>query len=112
MHIELVEFLGEHDHMHLLVNYPPKVAVSALVNRLKDASSQIIRQKNHPAIHKNCGAVLFDCHRILLEPLGVLQSASLAIHKSVGEANLRAEKKLYELCTIFHCPEQRGLSRT
>jgi len=29
---ELVEFDGEDDHVHLLVNYPPKVAVSALVN--------------------------------------------------------------------------------
>ena len=29
---ELVEFDGEDDHVHLLVNYPPKVAVSNLVN--------------------------------------------------------------------------------
>ena len=28
---ERVEFDGEEDHVHLLVNYPPKVAVSALV---------------------------------------------------------------------------------
>ncbi len=32
---ELVEFDGEDDHVHLLVNYPSKVAVSALVNSLK-----------------------------------------------------------------------------
>jgi putative transposase len=30
---------GEDDHVHLLVNYPPKVAVSALVNSLKGVSS-------------------------------------------------------------------------
>ena len=29
---ELVAFDGEDDHVHLLVNYPPKVAVSNLVN--------------------------------------------------------------------------------
>ena len=29
---ELVEFDGEDDHVHLLVNYPPKVSVSILVN--------------------------------------------------------------------------------
>ena len=45
----LVEFDGEHDHVHLLVNYPPKVAVSSLVNSLKGASSRILRTK-HPAI--------------------------------------------------------------
>ena len=32
---ELIEFDGEHDHVHLLVNYPPKVAISSLVNSLK-----------------------------------------------------------------------------
>ena len=32
---QLVEFDGEDDPVHLLVNYPPKVALSALVNSLK-----------------------------------------------------------------------------
>lgn len=32
---ELVEFNGEHNHVHLLVNYPPKVTVTRLVNSLK-----------------------------------------------------------------------------
>jgi hypothetical protein len=32
---ELIEMDGEDDHVHLLVNYPPKVAVSVLVNSLK-----------------------------------------------------------------------------
>ncbi len=49
---ELVEFDGEHDHVHLLVNYPPKVAVSNLVNSLKGVSSRMIRQKNYPSIRK------------------------------------------------------------
>lgn len=32
---ELTEFDGERDHVHLLINYPPKCAVSKLVNSLK-----------------------------------------------------------------------------
>lgn len=48
----LVEFDGEDDHVHLLVNYPPKVSVSALVNSLKGVSSRMIRQKNYPSIRK------------------------------------------------------------
>ena len=47
---ELVEFDGEEDHVHLLVNYPPKVAVSTLVNSLKGVSSRMIRQKRYPSI--------------------------------------------------------------
>ena len=41
----LVEVDGEDDHVHLLVNYPPKVALSKLVNSLKGASSRIMRRK-------------------------------------------------------------------
>jgi len=48
---ELVEMNGEHDHVHLLVHYPPKVAVSALVNSLKGASSRVLR-KRYPEIAK------------------------------------------------------------
>lgn len=49
---ELVEFDGEDDHVHLLVNYPPKVSVSKLVNSLKGVSSFLIRKKNYPSIKK------------------------------------------------------------
>lgn len=49
---ELVEFDGEDDHVHLLVNYPPKVAVSKLVNSLKGVSSLLIRKKDYPSVKK------------------------------------------------------------
>ena len=49
---ELLEFDGEDDHVHLLVNYPPKVAVSKLVNSLKGVSSLLIRKKEYPSIKK------------------------------------------------------------
>ena len=35
---ELVEMDGGSDHVHLLVHYPPKVAVSRLVNSLRGVS--------------------------------------------------------------------------
>lgn len=40
----LSEFNGESDHVHLLVNYPPKVTVSGLVNSLKGVSARRLRQ--------------------------------------------------------------------
>lgn len=49
---ELVEFNGEQDHVHLLVNYPPKVSVSSLVNSLKGVSSRMIRKNNYPSIDR------------------------------------------------------------
>lgn len=38
--------------VHLLVNYPPKVSVSSLVNSLKGVSSRLVRKKNYPSIQK------------------------------------------------------------
>ena len=49
---ELQAFEGERDHVHLLVVYPPKVAVSKLVNSLKGASSRLLR-KDVPAIARH-----------------------------------------------------------
>ncbi|GAA2389640.1 IS200/IS605 family transposase [Nonomuraea africana] len=42
---ELVEFNGEHDHVHLLVGFPPKVALSTLVNSLKGVSARYLRKE-------------------------------------------------------------------
>jgi REP element-mobilizing transposase RayT len=42
---DLHEFGGEDDHVRLLVEYPPKVPVSALVNSLKGVSSRRLRSE-------------------------------------------------------------------
>ncbi|GFG83268.1 IS200/IS605 family transposase [Mycobacterium paragordonae] len=42
---ELVEFNGEADHVHLLVSYPPTLAVSTLVQRLKGRTAHSIRRE-------------------------------------------------------------------
>ena len=42
----IIEFDGEEDHVHLLVEYPPKMAISVLVNNLKSTSSRQIRFLN------------------------------------------------------------------
>lgn len=48
----LVEFEGERDHVHLLIEYPPKVSVSKLVNSLKGVSSRLLRRKGYLSIQK------------------------------------------------------------
>ena len=40
---QLVECNGEDDHVHLLVEYPPQISISKLVNSLKGVSSRLIR---------------------------------------------------------------------
>ena len=41
---ELIECDGEDDHVHLLVHYPPKLALSKLVNSIKNLSSRLLRE--------------------------------------------------------------------
>ena len=41
---EMAEFNGEPEHVHLLVNFPPTVATSRLVNSLERVSSRRLRQ--------------------------------------------------------------------
>jgi len=52
MDFKLVEFNGESDHVHLLVEYPPKLSVSTLVNHLKGVSSRMFRKK-YPSTAKH-----------------------------------------------------------
>lgn len=40
----LVECSGEDDHVHLLVEYPPNLTLSRLVNSLKGVSSRLLRE--------------------------------------------------------------------
>jgi REP-associated tyrosine transposase len=42
---KLVEMDGQDDHVHLLVAYPPHVAVARLVNSLKGVSARRLRQR-------------------------------------------------------------------
>lgn len=44
MGVTLLNFNGEDDHVHLLIEYPPKISVSTLVNSLKGVSSRILRR--------------------------------------------------------------------
>lgn len=48
---QLIEFDGEVDHVHLLINYPPQIQLSKMINSLKGVSSRLLR-KNYPEITK------------------------------------------------------------
>jgi putative transposase len=45
MGFQVLEFNGEPDHVHLLVEYPPAISVSSLVNHLKGVSSRMLRKE-------------------------------------------------------------------
>jgi putative transposase len=41
MDFQILEFNGEVDHVHALIEYPPKLSVSQIVNSLKGVSSRM-----------------------------------------------------------------------
>ena len=45
MDFQLLEINGEADHVHLLIEYPPKLSVSQIVNSLKGVSSRMLRKE-------------------------------------------------------------------
>ena len=46
----LVESGYEHDHVHLLLSYPPKVSLSRLVNSLKGVSARAVKCAKYPEV--------------------------------------------------------------
>lgn len=51
MGAKLIALDGDQDHLHLMLEYPPKLSISALVNALKGTSSRMLR-RHRPDIAK------------------------------------------------------------
>ena len=52
MDVELIEFGGEDDHVHLLVTVPPKLAIANLVGKLKGKSAYFLRKEYAKQLRK------------------------------------------------------------
>ena len=52
MKCTLLEFNGEHDHVHMMVIVHPKVAVANLIGKLKGKSSYLLRREYFSVIKK------------------------------------------------------------
>jgi REP element-mobilizing transposase RayT len=48
MNFQILEFKGESDHIHALIEYPPKLSISQIVNALKGVSSRRYGQAGYP----------------------------------------------------------------
>lgn len=77
---QLVEFNGEPDHVHLLIEINPKAQISTLANNLKTVSSRLIR-KEFP---ERCTKFYYD--KAVFWKIGYFVS-------STGGANLEAVKR-------------------
>jgi putative transposase len=60
MNCQLLACDGEADHLHLLVEYPPKLSVSVMVNAFKGTSSRLLRQERPSIAAHYCKGVLWS----------------------------------------------------
>jgi putative transposase len=52
MDFQILEFNGEGNHVHALIEYPPKLSISQIVNALKGVSSRRYGQAGYKKPHK------------------------------------------------------------
>ncbi|MCC5630050.1 IS200/IS605 family transposase [Nostoc sphaeroides] len=52
MNFTILEFNGEADHVHALIEYPPKLSISQITNSLKGVSSRRYGQAGYKKPHK------------------------------------------------------------
>lgn len=52
MNFRVLEFNGESNHIHALIEYPPKLSISQIVNTLKGVSSRRYGQAGYPKPHQ------------------------------------------------------------
>ena len=51
MNFNVLEFNGEENHVHVLIEYPPKLSISQIVNSLKGVSSRRYGQAGYEKPH-------------------------------------------------------------
>jgi len=75
---QLVEMDGEDHHVHLLVHYPPKHSISALVNSLKGVSSRLLRLERPDLVRRYWKGALWSPSYFAAScggaPIGVLKA--------------------------------------
>jgi len=73
----LIEFNGEMDHVHLLIQYTPQTELSKLINNLKTVSSRYMRKEFEAQVNEfywkdvlwTSGYGIFSCGGVTVEEL-------------------------------------------
>ena len=60
MDCEMLACDGEADHLHTIVEYPPKLSISVLVNALKGTSSRMLRKERPDIARRYFDGVLWS----------------------------------------------------
>lgn len=101
----LIEMDGEDDLVHLLVEYPPKVSVSSLVNSLKGASSRRLRNERPDVKSRYWKNMLWSPSYFASSCGGApIEIIRQYIHQQKNTAMKQREKS----CATVHCPSSKS----
>ncbi|WP_435830362.1 IS200/IS605 family transposase [Saccharopolyspora shandongensis] len=75
---DLEELNDETNHVHLLVDFPPKIAVSKLVNNLKGVSSGLLRKEFEDLHFAYCNGIRLCSGSYFAGSVGARKSPSYA----------------------------------
>jgi putative transposase len=100
LEIDILEMDGEADHVHLLVAYPPKLAVSVLVNNLKSISSRQIRILNTHLRKQSNSGLLWSRLTLLAVLAGPLSKRSRRMWP----------RRTHQISSLYPCPIGRGFT--
>ncbi len=79
MNFQILQFNGEKDHIHVLIEYPPKLSISVIVNSLKGVSSRRYGQAGYFKPY-NQSALLSPSY--FVSPVGTIRSVKIIYPKS------------------------------
>lgn len=101
MAVELIEFGGEDDHVHLLVTVPPKLAIANLVGKLKGKTAYFLRREYTQQLRRKLwGAHLWSPSYCVVScggaPLEVVRAYVENQRKPPSEKGITHAKRLTE----------------
>ena len=99
MDVELIEFGAEDDHVHIMLNVPPKIAISNLVAKLKGKSSYFLRREFAEQLQKKLwGNNLWSSSYCVVSaggaPLDVVKQYIANQRTPTSDINVAKSKKL------------------
>ena len=100
--IELVAIESDGDHVHLMIHYPPNLALGEIVRRLKGASSRHLRQRRLPEVARRLWGAHFWSPSYFVVSCG---GAPLETVKAYVENQQSPERKRRPSTTIRKGPK-------
>ena len=104
--VDLVALEAEGDHLHLMIEYPPSLALGEIARRLKGAASRAVRLKRFPEVLKKLwGAAFWSPSYFVVSCGGApLETVKAYVENQASDAHVARRRKKDALRTSIGKP--------